>query len=71
VSLWYTTTTVQYNTVYNTSIIRPANARACPNTYIIILLFSVGVDTAVPCLRHQLLALAERFGLLHLLCGLR
>jgi hypothetical protein len=25
---------LQYSTVYNTTTIRPANARACPNTYL-------------------------------------
>ena len=62
---------LQYSTVYNNSTIHPANARACPKTYVMILLRRVSVDAAVPGLRHQLLALAERFRLLHLLCGLR
>jgi len=63
---------LQYSTVqYSIQYSHPANARACPNTYIIILLRRVSVDAAVPGFRHQLVALAERFSLLHLLCGLR
>jgi hypothetical protein len=70
-SLWYSYnySTVQYTILQPSVPLMHVPARI--PTYIIILLRRVSVDAAVPGFRHQLVALAERFRLLHLLCGLR